>query len=177
MARSLYPGSAAPRRNQVSWNRPTTVSKPNQKERGEMVKSETATTLRESRIDVKIKLAALWVAVMFLFIYVDHFALFIPGVLEEMMMGKMGPLAVTQGSLVSAMVLMTIPSLMIVLSLVLKAKANRWTNIVVGILYILVLIGNTVGESWVFYILGSIVEAVLLALIVWYAFKWPKQGG
>jgi hypothetical protein len=94
-----------------------------------------------------------------------------------MIAGKMGPLAVTQGSLLSAMVLMAIPSLMIVLSLVLKAKANRWTNIVVGILYILVVIGNTVGESWVFYILGSIVEVVLLALVVWYAFKWPGQGG
>jgi hypothetical protein len=137
----------------------------------------TAETLRETKVGVKVKIAALWVAVMFLYIYVDHFALFIPGVLEEMMAGKMGPLPVTQGSLSSAMVLMAIPSLMIFLSLALKAKANRWTNVIVGIVYIVVVVGNTVGESWVFYILGSIIEVVLLALVVWYAYKWPRQGG
>jgi hypothetical protein len=35
----------------------------------------------------------------------------------------------------SAMILMTIPIIMILLSLTLKAKANRWTNIIVGILH------------------------------------------
>ena len=136
----------------------------------------TAKTLQNCKIDVKVKIAALWAALMFLFIYVDHLALFIPGVLEEMIAGKMGPLPVTQGSLLSAMALMTIPSLMIFVSLALPARASRWTNVVVAIVYILVVIGNTVGESWVFYILGSVVEIVLLALIAWYAFKWPKQA-
>jgi hypothetical protein len=151
---------------------------PNKEERGRVAKDHNmARALREAKVDVKFKIAALWVAVMFLYIYVDHFALFIPGVLEEMAAGKMGPLPVTQGSLAGAMVLMAIPSLMIFLSLALKAKANRWTNIIVGILYIVVVIGNTVGESWVFYIVGSIVEVVLLALVVWYAFQWPRQGG
>jgi hypothetical protein len=89
--------------------------------------------------------------------------------------GKMGPFPATQGSLLAAMALMTIPSLMVFLSLALPARANRWTNIIVGILYIVVVVGNTVGESWAFYIFGSVVEAVLLALAVWYAWKWPKQ--
>jgi hypothetical protein len=136
---------------------------------------ETATSLRDAKIDVKLKIAALWVAVMFLYIYVDHFALFMPGVLEDMLAGRMGPFPTTQGSLLSAMALMTIPSLMIFMSLLLKAKANRWTNIVVGILYIVVVVGNTVGESWAFYIFGSVVEVVLLVLVVWYAWRWPRQ--
>jgi uncharacterized membrane protein len=87
----------------------------------------------------------------------------------------MGPYPTTQVSLLTAMILMTIPILMILLSLTLKAKANRWTNIIVGIMYIAVVIGNVIGESWAFYIFGSIVELVLTALIVWYAWKWPKQ--
>ncbi|GAI71765.1 unnamed protein product [marine sediment metagenome] len=70
---------------------------------------------------------------------------------------------------------MTIPSLMVFLSLTLPAKANRWTNIIVGILYIVVTLGMTIGESWAYYIFASIVEAVLLLLIVVYAWKWPKQ--
>ena len=75
----------------------------------------------------------------------------------------------------SALILMTIPSLMVFLSLALPAKANRWTNIIVGILYIFVMLGSAIGVSWFYYIFGSIVEAVLLLLIVWYAWKWPKQ--
>ena len=70
---------------------------------------------------------------------------------------------------------MTIPSLMVFLSLALPAKVNRWTNIIVAIIYIIVSIGNSLGESWAFIIFGSIVEFVLLALIVWYGWKWPKQ--
>ena len=129
--------------------------------------------LKESRIDIKMKLSALWITVMFLYIYVDHFALFMTGVLNDMMAGKMGPVPVTQGSLLAAMTLMMIPSLMVFLSLALKAKANRWTNIIVGALYILVVIGNVIGESWAYYIFASVAEVVLLALIVWFAWKWP----
>jgi hypothetical protein len=40
-------------------------------------------------------------------------------------------------------------------------------------MYILVVIGNIVGESWFFYIGASIVEVVLLILIVRYAWTWP----
>ena len=133
------------------------------------------TNLLDAKIDVKLKLAALWVTVMFLYLYVDHFALFIPGVLEDVVAGKMGPFPATQGSLFAAMALMTIPSLMVFLSLALKARANRWTNIVVGILYIVVVVGNTIGESWAFYLFASVLEVVLLALIAWYAWKWPGQ--
>ncbi len=70
---------------------------------------------------------------------------------------------------------MTLPILMIFLSLTLRSKANRWTNIIVATLYIVVAIGNPIGESWAFIYFGSIVEVVLLSLIVGYAWKWPKQ--
>jgi len=71
------------------------------------------------------------------------------------------------------LILMTIPSLMVFLSLALPAKVNRWTNIIVATLYIVVAIGNPIGESWAFIYFGSIVELVLLSLIVWHAWKWP----
>ncbi|MFB0533557.1 MAG: DUF6326 family protein [Anaerolineae bacterium] len=135
---------------------------------------KTATILADVRINVKIRLSALWVTIMFLYIYVDHFALFEPEVIENIMAGEIAGFEITQAWLLSAIALMTIPSLMIFLSLALKAKANRWTNIIVGILYIVIVLGNTIGESWSFYIFASIVEVVLLSRIVWYAWKWPK---
>jgi hypothetical protein len=45
------------------------------------------------RIPVKMKLSALWAALMFLYIYADHFSLYRPGLLEEVMAGRMGPLS------------------------------------------------------------------------------------
>ena len=136
---------------------------------------KTTRILEDVKVNVKMKISALWVAVMFLYIYVDHFSLFIPGGIANVMAGKMGPFPTSQVSLLAALTLMTIPSVMVFLSLTLKAKWNRWTNIIVGTLYIIVVLGNIIGESWIFYIFGSIVEVVLLSLIAWYAWKSPKQ--
>ncbi len=44
-------------------------------------------------------------------------------------------------------------------------------------LHIALAIVNAIGESWVFYIYGTIVEIVFLSLIVWHAWKWHKQEG
>ena len=74
--------------------------------------------------------------------------------------------------------MMTTAILMVFLSLSLKPKANRWANIIVGILQILVVLGSLfIGGAWVYYMFASIIEVVLLSLIVWYAWKWPKQEG
>ncbi len=136
---------------------------------------KTATILEDVKINVKIKLAALWVAVNLLFLYVDIYSFFRPGIIEDALAGKVWEFQITQVWLLGVIILMTIPSLMVFLSLTLPAKANRWTNIIVGILYIVVTLGMTIGESWAYYIFASIVEAVLLLLIVVYAWKWPKQ--
>ena len=134
-----------------------------------------ATILEDGKINVKIKLSALWVALTFLFIYVDYFGLFKPGFIENVIAGEVAGRQVSQVFLLAGMALMTIPSLMIFLSLTLKAKANRWTNVIVGIFEVFILIVFVIGESWAFYIFGTIVEVVLLSLIVWYAWTWPKH--
>ena len=137
---------------------------------------KTATILEDVKINVKIKLSVLWAALMFLFLYVDYFGLYVPGYLEDVIAGKMGPFPTTQVALLAATTFMIIPSLMVFLSLTLKPKANRWANIIVGILFIVAqLSSNFVGEPWAYYIFASIVEVVLLSLIIGYAWKWPKQ--
>ena len=132
-------------------------------------------TLEDVKIDVKYKLSILWTTIMFLYIYVDHFALFIPEVIEDIIKGKVASFQITQGWFMGAMILMTIPILMIFLSLVLKPRANRWTNIIVGVIYSVVVIGNVFGEIWAYYFFGSAIELVLLILIVIFAWKWPRN--
>jgi len=65
--------------------------------------------------------------------------------------------------------------MMVFLSLVLKSKVSRWTNVVVAIVYLVSILGGCIGETWAFYIFGSIAESLLLLFIIWYAWKWPKQ--
>ena len=143
-----------------------------------MTSQKTATILEDPKVNIKVKLSGLWVAVVFLYIYVDYYSLFVPGVLEKMIEGVVADtgIQITTEFLLSGLAFVMIPTLMIVLSLTLKAKANRWTNIIVGILQIVVVLGsNFIGKPEAHYLFGSGVELVLLLLIVWFAWKWPKQ--
>ena len=136
------------------------------------------TTEKEDvKINVKMKLSALWVALMLIYIYADILSNFKPGAIEKMMEGFMGPFPVTQGSLLSASILMMIPAVMVFLSLTLKPKVNRWANIILGVLYTFVNISLLIGETWVFYISFVVVEIALTLLIVWYAWKWRNPEG
>ena len=136
---------------------------------------KTATTLEDVKINIKIKLSALWVTVMFLYAYVDIFVTLEPGYIEDAIAGEVAGFQITQAWLLGVIILMTIPSLMVFLSLALKAKANRWTNIIVGLFQIVFVVVPAMGETWAYYIFATIVEVVLLSLIVVYAWKWPKQ--
>ena len=130
--------------------------------------------LENGKIQTKIKLSVLWITLMMLYTYADILSLFSPGAVEEIIAGNMGPFPVTQAALLSATVLMIIPSLMILLSIVLKPKANRIVNLVAGVLYTLVSIGNIIGETWIYYLLFGAVEIAIGAATVYTAWKWPK---
>jgi hypothetical protein len=131
----------------------------------------------EATVPVRFKLSALWGALMFLYMYADIISLYKPGQIEEMMAGRMGPFPVTQGSLVSAALLMLIPALMVFLPLALKPRLGRWVNIVVGVLYTAVNVGNLVGVSWAYYLLLGIAEMALTLVIVWVAWRWRHAQG
>ena len=126
------------------------------------------------KVHVRFKLFALWTSVMFFYIYGDYFELFQPGKLQDMLSGRTPLGATSQGVLLSMSAVMVIPSLMPFLSLVLPAGANRWVNIVFGAVYSVIMI-LVIRGGWQFYILFGLIEITLTALIVWYAWTWPKQ--
>lgn len=133
--------------------------------------------LEHLRIPTQVKLAGLWATVMFMYIYVDIIGFFAPGVIEDILAGKTYVFEITQTFLLFSVMLMTIPALMVVLSLTLPAKANRYANIGVGAVYVFLALGLAIGETNAHYLFGSAVEAVLLSWIVWTARKWPKVQG
>lgn len=130
-------------------------------------------SLEDIKVNIKIKISALWVAIMALYIYNDFFSLYKPGIMEDMLQGNMGPFPVTQSALFSAAILMAIPAVMIFLSLVMKPGLNRIVNIILGIVYVVVMVISVQGE-WMYYIFMGVVEIILTALIVLLAIKWPR---
>lgn len=140
--------------------------------------TKPANPLENVKIDVKAKLSALWVALMFFYIYADILLFYRQGHVEGLIAGETGGMKITPAFVLGSAVVMAIPSVMVFLSLALKATVNRWANIGVGVVYVVVLgatllIGKTTADS----LLYAVVEAVLIALIVWHAWKWPKEEG
>ena len=133
-------------------------------------------TLEDFKINIKIKLALLWISVTFLYIYGDYFELYVPNKLSGIIDGNSNldsPI-----NLFLASLLLAIPSLMICLSILLKPVVNKWLNIVFGVFFtaIMLLIAIVSIEPWrTFYVFYAIVESVLTSLIVYTAFKWPKK--
>ena len=133
----------------------------------------TTTDYRDSWISPRIKIAALWASTMFLFGYVDLFGMFRADVRADIEAGKMFVFSIGQASLLGVTLYVALPSLMVFLSLVLPVRVTRMANMVLAVIYGLTIAGSAVGE-WNYYILGSAIEAALLAAIVYYAWTWPK---
>ncbi|WP_191298589.1 DUF6326 family protein [Lentzea cavernae] len=139
------------------------------------MRTRRPSTLEDQRIPVRATLAAAWTSLMFLYVYVDVLNFFTPGVIEEIRAGKVFEFDVSQTFSTSALTLMSVPALMVVLSMTLPARASRLTNLVAASLYAPVTVFNLAGESWLyFYGLGVVLELILLALIVRYAWTWPR---
>jgi hypothetical protein len=110
---------------------------------------------------------------MFCYVYGDYFGLYQTGQLQGMLHGE-GPIGPTsQGTLVAVSILMAVPSLMVFMPLVLPPVVNRWTNIVLALLYAAI-VAATMPGSWAFYRFFSTVEIVVSLTIVWCAWTWPR---
>lgn len=134
-------------------------------------------SFEDIKVNTKIKLSALWVSLMLLYIYGDIFSLFVPQRLKGLMNGHMGVGETTPYKLLAAAILMTVPALMVFLSLVLKPRVNRIVNIIAGVVYTIVMVLVvliSIDPWWVFYIFLGMVEITITLLIVWQACKWPK---
>lgn len=133
-----------------------------------------------TKVDIKVKLASLWTAFIFLYVYADYFDGMTPSS-QEMSNNfetPVGPL--TPELLLLFSVIIIIPTLMIFLSIFLKPKINRIVNITVAVLWSsmsIMLFINTINSEWhKFYALFQFIELIVLAIIIWQAYKWPKKS-
>ncbi len=142
-------------------------------------KKTSPKSLANYRINIRIKLAFLWTALMFLYIYADYFRLMTPEKLEKMMklQTPIGP--TSPGILVTFSVILIIPTLMIFLSIFLKPQVNKWLNIVIAFIYaiisILIIVSGFEDEWQTFFVIFNFVEILVFAIIIFQALKWPRE--
>ena len=139
------------------------------------VTTTTTKQYRDTQVDVKLVLCALWIAMLFVFAYVDIFASLRADVLKAALDGKVATTGFTinQVFLTFTLIYILLPTLMVVLTLLLKPRVNRIVNIVVSLVYLITIIGSAIGETWAYYFLGSAIEVILLVAIARTAWKWP----
>ena len=138
---------------------------------------KTKTTFEDPKINIKIKLSILWTTLVFFYLYNDVLSFFRKDTIEDVLTGAPGGVEITQAFMVAGALLMAIPIFMVFLSIVLPAKTNRPLNIILGIFHFIILIPPlTVGETpWAHYALYMGFEAIIIVLIVWYAWNWPTK--
>ena len=118
--------------------------------------------------EIKETLSTLWAFVLFNMVFADIVGFLSPGALEEIM--AMKP---SQGMLLIFSILLEIPITMIIMSRLLKYKANRLANIVAGsITIIFVILGGNTSLSYVFF---STIEVLCLLFIILSTWRWNEQ--
>ena len=134
--------------------------------------------VEDLRMPVQAKIAAAWTSFMFLYIYVDILNFYKPGIVDGILNGLIWKFDISSTLLTIFLVSVSIPALMVVLSMTLTARVNRAINLVVASLLIPYSMFNAAGTTWewaAFYAISIGLEVLLLAFILRSAWTWPRR--
>jgi len=128
--------------------------------------------------DWKIKISVLWLFSDVAFISYTILTLMKPGVLEQVMAGEIEGLQIGPEILLLDAIIFLFPLVMAFLTLTLKDSINRWVNIImgtVGVVLSLVGLSGDLAQPYAYAILIWISKVLVDALIVWYAWKSKQK--
>jgi hypothetical protein len=115
--------------------------------------------------EIKTKLSALWLFTVLTYTYGDVVTLMDPV--------KHGSIQLTEGFLLGGSIFMMIPITMVLLSRILKYRANRLSSIVAGtIMTVSLTLTLFVAVPTMYYVFFTVIEVACTALIVFVASKW-----
>ena len=116
-------------------------------------------------IDRKALLSSLWLFAMLTYTYGDVVTLMDPV--------KHGSVQLTEGFLLGGSIYMMIPITMVLLSRILKYRANRLASIIAGtIMTITLTMTLFVAVPTTYYVFFTAIEIACTAIIVWFAWTW-----
>lgn len=139
----------------------------------------SSSLLENTQVPVQVKLVAAWTSFMFLYIYVDILNFYKPGVIDDILVGVVFKFNITPTLLTIFLVSVSIPAMMVWLSMTLPARVNRATNLVIASLLIPYSMFNAAGATWewaAFYGISIGLEVLLLAFILRSAWTWPRTS-
>ena len=129
--------------------------------------------------DIRVRLSVLWLFATLNYIYADVF--FCIDVLGSNK-GAIGVIHFSPGAWVGIAILMEIPMAMILLSRILKPRANRWANSVAGRIETAAVLLTSfifpifhITDTSSYYLFFGTIEVACTSLIVWYAWRWPRE--
>ena len=128
--------------------------------------------------DFRIKIAVLW-----LFMAVATSSIFVTIIMmpfhnQQIIAGKFEGVPITEVMLLMVAFYWLIPLTLAFLSLTLKGSAIRWANIIAAIFFAgwsIISTGGHLSQGWLALSLIEFSKIVVAALIIWRAWKWPKE--
>lgn len=120
--------------------------------------------------------STLWIFVTLNYLYCDLIGLMDASLLKQYLTGNVEGLKIDESFLLYAGILMELPIAMILLSKILRKKANCWANILAGTIKTLFMIATLfVGSATYYYSFFAFIEITTTIFIVGYAFRWLRQ--
>ena len=129
-------------------------------------------------MELKLKISILWIVSSLIGLSSGLLSFMEPGMITDLMDGEVAGMQITNEFLLLFSILVLITVFMPFLTITLKGQANRWTNIILGIVFTalsLIDLNDYITKQSGYAILLTIAGMVTTVLIVWYAYKWPKQ--
>jgi hypothetical protein len=117
----------------------------------------------------RLLLSILWVFIILNFFARDIHELGRPGILEQMMSGTFDGVVVTEMLMLTGGIMIEIPMLMTVLALLLPHGINRWANIGVGLLTMVMIVAMNPDLDNVFFMS---IQLIALIAVVGIAGRW-----
>lgn len=122
----------------------------------------------------RVILSTLWIFVTLNYLYCDLVGLMDSVLLNQYIAGEVNGMEINQGFLLAGAVLMEIPIAMVILSLILSYKSNRWANIIAGLIKTIVMILTMFVGPTLYYVFFGTIEIATTIFIVFYAWNWSE---
>jgi len=129
-------------------------------------------------VSAPVKLSLLWASLLALHIYNDYLLMFMPGHLEAMGAGSLGPLGeATDLKLLAVAFIIAVPASMIFLSPTVPSSASRGLNMIIGPVYIVIAVFAFFMSPYLFFKFFMAIEFIIILLVIWTATRWSEQDG
>ncbi len=101
-----------------------------------------------------------------------------PGMINQIIAGEIQGELITLDLLLVLAILLLVQPLMAFLTLIMKEKINRWANMIVALVWTILGLADLptyAANPKGYEILTWLVSIIATLLIIWYAYKWPKE--